>query len=685
MYNDGRLGDLINDVLLKDINTNVRELEVKKLNKTDILSMANMGQDVKEAMTGGSVAIVGRNSILKENIVDGQVTTEKTDFINISSNLFNKNDVITNKYINNTDGTLLDSPVNTVSQFIDISPRSQLTFKKVQKIACYNESKEFLRIEEFSADTSNSYTLGTDVYFIRTQQPISVLDEVQINKGSELLTYESYYRNIKKEIGIENIEDKIKEKSITSDKRSVLGTMGRLYISPSSSDLPSIDTNARTLTLYNNFWVLVNKKRYSHNEQVVLTFLDTATIQYLFYNTTTNTFKFIKTTLENEILEDDVYIGMFSFSSNTESNVTIKHTYCDFPLKIDGEIIGDYSTKISNLEERLKAIENNGGTSITIPKNIPIYVPKTTYACDGSDSNGFTHDVTKANDVYVKYDELVAKYPNYITKTLLGNDSSGTLPIYKYEFKPTQPTILDGYDNTFKKIILINGVHGGGRTTADSGDNPTSVFALYYLMKDICENSGQEGLEYLRRNVHFVIIPIANPWGFNNLSRYNVNGVDINRNFDYKWARVEYSGTSAFSEKETQYIRDVVNENKDALFASDLHIQGGGTDPNVDTRLLWSSLNTGSKLYYPSNYLISRMSGLWQGKYNLSDNEYYGYLTANNNGMMVRSWVEYVTGIPCNTFEMSSAAMNQTRNNANIMFMMTQTIGNWILSCINIL
>lgn len=48
-----------------------------KLDKNSILTMANMGQDIKEAMTGGSVAVVGKNAILTENIVDNQVTWGK--------------------------------------------------------------------------------------------------------------------------------------------------------------------------------------------------------------------------------------------------------------------------------------------------------------------------------------------------------------------------------------------------------------------------------------------------------------------------------------------------------------------------------------------------------------------------------------------------------------------------------
>ncbi|MGU8992757.1 BppU family phage baseplate upper protein [Clostridium perfringens] len=57
-----------------------------KMNRDDILSMANMGQDVKEAMTNGSVAVVGENTILEENIVNKQVTPIKlSDKVNLKN------------------------------------------------------------------------------------------------------------------------------------------------------------------------------------------------------------------------------------------------------------------------------------------------------------------------------------------------------------------------------------------------------------------------------------------------------------------------------------------------------------------------------------------------------------------------------------------------------------------------
>ena len=58
---------------LNNINISLKD----KANKDHIWSMRNMGQDIKEAMTGGSVAVVGDNSILDSNIIDRQISSSK--------------------------------------------------------------------------------------------------------------------------------------------------------------------------------------------------------------------------------------------------------------------------------------------------------------------------------------------------------------------------------------------------------------------------------------------------------------------------------------------------------------------------------------------------------------------------------------------------------------------------------
>ena len=87
------------DVLDKRITNNFNVLNSTKADTADVNSkiwrMDNMGQDVKEAMTGGSVAVVGKNTVLTDNIVNGQVTPIKTTFFDKSSiNILNLTDGI---------------------------------------------------------------------------------------------------------------------------------------------------------------------------------------------------------------------------------------------------------------------------------------------------------------------------------------------------------------------------------------------------------------------------------------------------------------------------------------------------------------------------------------------------------------------------------------------------------------
>lgn len=68
----------------KKVNSNFNILNSTKADTDTIWSMKNMGQDIKEAMTGGSVAVVGKDTILSENIVAGQVKN-----INLANNEIN--------------------------------------------------------------------------------------------------------------------------------------------------------------------------------------------------------------------------------------------------------------------------------------------------------------------------------------------------------------------------------------------------------------------------------------------------------------------------------------------------------------------------------------------------------------------------------------------------------------------
>ena len=160
------------------------------------------------------------------------------------------------------------------------------------------------------------------------------------------------------------------------------------------------------------------------------------------------------------------------------------------------------------------------------------------------------------------WDQLIT--PGYVTKETLGPDSSGNTGynVYRYVFEP------ESYDST---IIISANMHGGEKT---------AMYALWFFLREVVNNwHSHPQLAYLRKNVRLVVLPVANPTGFRNHSRQNANGVDINRNFDYRWDEApvgapwdaDYKGPSPFSEVEAQYIRDTLMEFSDAVAYLDLH------------------------------------------------------------------------------------------------------------------
>ena len=76
---------------LTEVTAQLVQTNNLKADKNTVWSMAHMGQDIKTAMTGGSVAVVGENAVLEDNIVDGQVTPEKLAYIQRGKNKFNGN------------------------------------------------------------------------------------------------------------------------------------------------------------------------------------------------------------------------------------------------------------------------------------------------------------------------------------------------------------------------------------------------------------------------------------------------------------------------------------------------------------------------------------------------------------------------------------------------------------------
>lgn len=181
--------------------------------------------------------------------------------------------------------------------------------------------------------------------------------------------------------------------------------------------------------------------------------------------------------------------------------------------------------------------------------------------------------VDTSAEVYALYDALATAYPDYVTRTLLCNEESPSeLPVYRYDFMPPIPK-MDGPNDQGNvttpnpKIFVSSGIHGNEKST---------VVDTLRFFTSLCNDwKSSELLSVLRWNVHFVVVPIVNPYGYDNNTLKNYNGVNLNRNFTLGWSLVDistnnYGGTEPLSEIEAQVVNAIAS-NEDFIFAVDTH------------------------------------------------------------------------------------------------------------------
>lgn len=80
MVNDGTLSTIL-EKYVNDLQNQINALKQNKMDNNHLINMSNLAPDVKEAITGGSVAIVGNQSVYKENIVNEQIEKEHLNML----------------------------------------------------------------------------------------------------------------------------------------------------------------------------------------------------------------------------------------------------------------------------------------------------------------------------------------------------------------------------------------------------------------------------------------------------------------------------------------------------------------------------------------------------------------------------------------------------------------------------
>jgi predicted deacylase len=170
----------------------------------------------------------------------------------------------------------------------------------------------------------------------------------------------------------------------------------------------------------------------------------------------------------------------------------------------------------------------------------------------GSDEGYLTYD--EANGIL---DTFLSQYPSFLSSASIGTSFNGR-DIRKFTIS-TPSAVLSS------PVLLTSAFHG---------NEPVTVSVSLYIMGSLLESlqSGDESL-FSSRALH--IVPFVNPDGYVDRVRKNRRpscetgplggGVDLNRNFATGWKHIgdpcslEYAGTEAFSEPETQALRDLTN------------------------------------------------------------------------------------------------------------------------------
>ena len=274
----------------------------------------------------------------------------------------------------------------------------------------------------------------------------------------------------------------------------------------------------------------------------------------------------------------------------------------------------------------------------------------------------------KTQDVYDMYDKLMSENTAYITKEVLGQTTHGNIDVNCYKFIPPTMNITNfnpdsgQFETTGKpkeiknrkKIFIISAVHG---------DERSSVIALYTFLKDICENNTNNVLlDKIKRELEFTVIPIANPTGYDNNSRYAKNSdgnlvMDLNRQCNETLIDGDtYPGLN----NEAKIIADFIKKNKENLtLVLDLH----NMQPQRGKNITWWCMN-GDDLSNRGNRALIKCSKKWQEKYKFLEQE-KGFLfgettTADMSypGKEVDTtieWFAYKLGLNSMTLEFTTA------------------------------
>lgn len=279
----------------------------------------------------------------------------------------------------------------------------------------------------------------------------------------------------------------------------------------------------------------------------------------------------------------------------------------------------EHESKIDNLEKAVVSggFDENYTQAIERIRNwkYPVYEDASVFLLNENKPAPTATDKTTAG-IYAKYDALMSANPEFIKRVEHTEKASdGTTPLYAYHFKEADPHNADPIWSETKPVILIcSGVH----PTEHAG-----VHSLYHALEEITTNPE---LRDLRRNIHFIVVPMINPSAFSD-SEWGVrnpDGIQVHYNFevDFKYPNDEgyvthgnrnHGGETPLSIPETRFFDGLMSKYQREL-ACVVSCHNNDVDTHAGVGYIWCSCAT----HFMCNVgfrLIDKMSHAWRDKY----------------------------------------------------------------------
>ncbi|PZX07894.1 lysophospholipase L1-like esterase [Psychrobacillus insolitus] len=230
------------------------QAEVRKNTDALPINVSEMDTETKSLFTGGAVAVVGEYAVGMENVKPKAINHEKTTFLSTGKNLFDKSNVMPNKYIG-LDGKLLDSTTDFTSMFINVSPNDVITISTSQRVGLYDINQAPVTVLNNGPITTafRTLTVPANVHYIRANSINSSLNTFQIERGDTATAFEPYHYKMKSLVveGIGNISELPVSSSIVDNLKIALSA-GFTVLSPNLPTTISKDAKNKTAILLIN-------------------------------------------------------------------------------------------------------------------------------------------------------------------------------------------------------------------------------------------------------------------------------------------------------------------------------------------------------------------------------------------------------------------------------------------------